>query len=78
MLLRVVGGCCAKIETGQTFSHVQTDATTPKIVCVYSYRSKFDGLIRTQSGLTSQEKVKCTFYQIRIVNAVFNLGPNPT
>ena len=24
--------CCAKFETGQTFSYVQTDATTPKIV----------------------------------------------
>ena len=31
-LLRVVGSCCAKFETGQTFSYVQTDATTPKIV----------------------------------------------
>ena len=27
MLLRVVGSCCAKLETGQTFSYVQTDAT---------------------------------------------------
>ena len=26
-LLHVVGSCCAKFETGQTFSHVQTDAT---------------------------------------------------
>ena len=25
-----VGCCCAKFETGQTFSYVQTDATTPK------------------------------------------------
>ena len=32
MLLRVVGSCCPKFETGQTFSYVQTDATTPKIV----------------------------------------------
>ena len=29
MLLRVVGSCCAKFETGQTLSYVQTDATTP-------------------------------------------------
>ena len=29
MLLRVVGSCCAKFETGQTFRYVQTDATTP-------------------------------------------------
>ena len=28
MLLRVVGSCCAKFETGQTFRYVQTDATT--------------------------------------------------
>ena len=27
MLLRVVGSCCAKLETGQTSSYVQTDAT---------------------------------------------------
>ena len=26
------GSCCAKFETGQTFSYVQTDATTPNIV----------------------------------------------
>ena len=31
-LLRVVGSCCAKFETGQKFSQVQTDATTPNIV----------------------------------------------
>ena len=29
MLLRVDGSCCAKFETGQTFSCVQTDAITP-------------------------------------------------
>ena len=29
MLLRVIGSCCAKFETGQTFRYVQTDATTP-------------------------------------------------
>ena len=27
MLLRVIGSCCAKFETGQSFSPVQTDAT---------------------------------------------------
>ena len=27
MLLRVVGSCCAKFETGKTFSPVQTDIT---------------------------------------------------
>ena len=32
MLLRVVGSCCAIFETGQTFSYVQTDATTPNYV----------------------------------------------
>ena len=32
MLLRVVGSCCTKFETGQTFSCEQTDATTPNIV----------------------------------------------
>jgi len=31
----VVGTCCAKFETGQTFSYVQTDATTPNNVGVY-------------------------------------------
>ena len=29
MLLRVIGTCCAKFETGQTFRYVQTDAATP-------------------------------------------------
>ena len=28
MLLCVVGSCCTKFETDQTFSYVQTDATT--------------------------------------------------
>ena len=28
MLLTFAGSCCAKLETGQTFSHVQTNATT--------------------------------------------------
>ena len=32
MLLRVIGSCYAKYETGQTFSHVQTDATSPNNV----------------------------------------------
>ena len=33
MFLGDVGGsCCANFETGQTFSYVQTDATTPNIV----------------------------------------------
>ena len=32
MLLCVAGSCCAKFETGQMFSCVQTDATTPNIV----------------------------------------------
>ena len=32
MLLRVVGSCCAKFETGQTFSYMQTDVTTPNNV----------------------------------------------
>ena len=32
MLLRVVGSCCAKFETGQTFSYLQTDVTTPNNV----------------------------------------------
>ena len=32
MLLRVVGSCCTKFETGQTFSYVQKDATTPSNV----------------------------------------------
>ena len=32
MLLRVVGSYCPKFESEQTFSYVQTDAITPKIV----------------------------------------------
>ena len=31
-LLHDVGSCCAKFETGQTFSYVQTDVTTPNNV----------------------------------------------
>ena len=31
-LLHVVGSCCAKFETGQTLSPVETDARTPHIV----------------------------------------------
>ena len=33
-LLHVVGSCCAKFDTGQTLSYVQTDTTTPNIVGV--------------------------------------------
>ena len=29
-MLHVVGSCCAKFETGQTFSSVQMDPITPK------------------------------------------------
>ena len=32
MLLRVVGSCCGKFETGQTVSYVETDTTTPNNV----------------------------------------------
>ena len=32
MFLRVVKKCCAKFETGQTFSDVLADATTPNFV----------------------------------------------
>ena len=32
MLLLVVACCCSKFETGQTFSYVQTGATTPNNV----------------------------------------------
>ena len=32
MLLRFVGICCVKSETGQTLSYMQTDATTPNNV----------------------------------------------
>ena len=28
MLLRVVGTCCARFETGQTLSYVKTDSTS--------------------------------------------------
>ena len=31
-LLHVVARCCAEPGTGQTFSYVQTDATSPNIV----------------------------------------------
>ena len=31
-LLHVVGCCCTKFETGQTFSYMQKDTTTPNIV----------------------------------------------
>ena len=40
MLLRVVGSCCAKFETGKTFIPVHTDATqrarNPGRVCSFS------------------------------------------
>ena len=29
---RVVGSCCRKFETGQTFRYLQTDATTPNML----------------------------------------------
>ena len=32
-MLRVVGSCCAKFETGQTFSPVQTDSTLLDVTC---------------------------------------------
>ena len=52
MLLRVVGSSCAKFETGETFSYVQTNATTSNIVgptmlgvvgsvCTYAVANEF-------------------------------------
>ena len=32
MLSRVVGSCCVRFETGQTFNYLQTDATSPNII----------------------------------------------
>ena len=32
MLSRVVGSCCVRFETGQTFNYLQTDATNPNII----------------------------------------------
>ena len=37
MLLRVVGSCCVKFETGQTFSYVQTDAVTPTVLGLVAF-----------------------------------------
>ena len=36
-LLHAVACCCTKFETGQTFSYVQTDTTTPNIVFFFSF-----------------------------------------
>ena len=55
MLLRVVGSCCAKFETGQTFSYVQTDATTPNIAgttmsgVVASFCAQLKSVVRGRS-----------------------------
>ena len=41
-LLHVVGSCCAKFETGQTFSYLQTDATLGVVgqqCCVHLHRA---------------------------------------
>ena len=46
MLLRVVGSCCAKFETGQTFSYTQTHGTSPKTAAPVStglYSDKMTG-----------------------------------
>ena len=32
MLSRVVGSCCVRFETGQTFNYLQTDAKSPNII----------------------------------------------
>ena len=32
MLSGVVGSCCVRFETGQTFNYFQTDATSPNII----------------------------------------------
>ena len=46
--MRIVGSCCAKFETGQTFSYAQTDATTPNVAYVCT------GLKATLSFLSYQ------------------------
>ena len=46
--MRIVGSCCAKFETGQTFSYAQTDATTPNAAYVCT------GLKATLSFLSYQ------------------------
>ena len=57
MLLGVVGSCCSKFETGQTFSYVQTDATTPNIV-------------GTLNNLSS--RLKCTRWGVRLQGQVLH------
>ena len=39
-LLRLVGNCCAKFETGQAFSYVQTDASTPNNIAFFGAEIK--------------------------------------
>ena len=56
MLLCVVGSCCTKFETDQTFSYVQTDATTSNNVgscCV-----RFHVLLKVPSIDTSKDTKK--------------------
>ena len=56
MMLHVVGSCCAKYETGQTFSYVQTDAITTNNVgscwpkMLRSFARGFMHLVRQNYG----------------------------
>ena len=51
-VVSVVGSCCAKFETSQTFSYAQTDAATPKNVgscCVRLYIALIAGNVEILS-----------------------------
>ena len=57
-LSRVVGSCCAKFETGQTFSHVQTDVLTPNNVGTTTTTP--NNLLSYRSGFSSLEAMRNT------------------
>ena len=65
MLLRVVGSCCAKFETLQTFIYVEMDATTPNNVgscwptMLRPFARGFNSQRLDSSGFMNEVRLEC-------------------
>ena len=56
-LLHVVGSCCAKFQTGQSFSYVQTDATIFFVASVcMGLCVGFEGALVTTTAMKTSPK----------------------
>ena len=72
-LLHVVGSCCTKFETGQTFSKVQKKATTPNICgsCWQQCCVRLQGASDPTTRRQQQRHLKCEFAFVQSFKRLF-------